>query len=98
MTFNEKHHWVFPLVPTACACAKLDEYFGKIAECKNYGHAGAGRFRGPFGSEKGYQNQKSKIREQNGEIQSDFSDMGDTIQNTFAKMTHALSGCDGGQQ
>ena len=30
MAFNEKHHWVFPLVPTACAYAKLDGYFGKL--------------------------------------------------------------------
>ena len=27
MTYNEKHHWVFPLVPTACAYAKLNGYF-----------------------------------------------------------------------
>ena len=30
MIFNEKHHWVSPLVPTACAHAKLDGYFGKL--------------------------------------------------------------------
>ena len=30
MTFNEKHHWVFPLVPTSCDYAKLDDYFGKM--------------------------------------------------------------------
>ena len=30
MTFNEKHHLVFPLVPTACDYAKLDGYFGKL--------------------------------------------------------------------
>ena len=29
-TFNEKHRWVWPLVPTACAYAKLSEYFGKL--------------------------------------------------------------------
>ena len=27
MTYNEKHHWVFPLVPTACAYTKLNDYF-----------------------------------------------------------------------
>ena len=42
LTFNEKHRWVFPLVPTSCAYAKLVEYFGKIAECGNYGHATSG--------------------------------------------------------
>ena len=30
MTFNDKHHWVFPLVPNACAYAKLDDYFRKM--------------------------------------------------------------------
>ena len=30
MTFNEKHHWVFSLAPTACSYAKLNEYFGKF--------------------------------------------------------------------
>ena len=30
MTSNGKHRWVFPLVPTDCAYAKLDEYFGKL--------------------------------------------------------------------
>ena len=30
MTFNGKNRWVFPLVPTACAYAKLGEYFGKL--------------------------------------------------------------------
>ena len=29
-TFNEKHRWVFPPVPTACAYAKLDGYFRKM--------------------------------------------------------------------
>ena len=30
VTFNAKHHWVFPLVPTARDYEKLDEYFGKL--------------------------------------------------------------------
>ena len=30
MTFNDKHRWVFPLVPNACAFAKLDQYFRKM--------------------------------------------------------------------
>ena len=30
MTFNEKHHWVFHLVPTAFDYAKLDAYLGKL--------------------------------------------------------------------
>ena len=30
MTYNEKHHWVFHLVPTACAYTKLNDYFRKM--------------------------------------------------------------------
>ena len=30
VTFNDKHRWVFPLAPTACAYAKLDDYFRKM--------------------------------------------------------------------
>ena len=30
MTYNGKHHWVFPLVATACSYAKLNDYFRKI--------------------------------------------------------------------
>merc|ERR1712112_14123 len=32
MTYNEKHHWVFPLVPTACAYTKLNDYFWEIKQ------------------------------------------------------------------
>ena len=34
VNYNEKHHWVFPLVPTSCAYAKLDGYFGKMQKSK----------------------------------------------------------------
>ena len=34
MTFNEKRHRVFPLAPTACAYAKLNEYFAKLQNAK----------------------------------------------------------------
>ena len=30
MTFNERYHWVFTLIPTACARNKSDEYFGEL--------------------------------------------------------------------
>ena len=35
VTFNENHHWVFPLAPTASAYTKLDEYFGKLQNRKS---------------------------------------------------------------
>ena len=30
MTFNEKRHWVFPLVPTSCDYAKVGDYFWEM--------------------------------------------------------------------
>ena len=34
MTYNEKHHWVFPLVRTACDYTKLNDYFWKMQKGK----------------------------------------------------------------
>ena len=34
MAFNEKHHCVFPLAPTACSYSKLGEYFGKLRKAE----------------------------------------------------------------
>ena len=45
MTFNENHHWVFHPIPTDCACAKLDEYFGKLRKAE----IGALQMKGDFG-------------------------------------------------
>ena len=32
MTYNGKHHWAFPLVPTDCAYAKLNDYFWEMGQ------------------------------------------------------------------
>ena len=32
MAFNGENRWVFPLVPTSSAYAKLNEYFGKLQD------------------------------------------------------------------
>ena len=53
MTYNEKHHWVFPLVPTDCAYAKLSEYFGKMQKSQILALQAHGGFWGSFGSSKG---------------------------------------------
>ena len=34
VTYNGKHRWVFPLVPTAGAYAKQDEYFWKMQKAR----------------------------------------------------------------
>ena len=35
MTYNERHHWVFPIVPTTCAYDKLNDYFRKMQKGAN---------------------------------------------------------------
>ena len=61
MTYNGKHHCVLHLVPTACAYAKLNDYFrkmqkGQIEVLKAQGDCG-----GPFGSSVSNKEHKSKV-------------------------------------
>ena len=67
MTFNEKHRWVSPLPPTACDCAKLDDYFGKMKNRTSRPFMWWG-FLESFGSSECAQNPKSTAGEQNVEI------------------------------
>ena len=97
MTFNEKNHWVLPLVPTACAYAKLNEYFAKLrgleievpqVHCDTVGNLSAQK----VGWEK-QQRMKSKMgSSKNG----DFGN-GDMIQKTIARLINTISGYSGGR-
>ena len=60
MTFNEKHHWVFPLVPTACSYAKLGGYLGKLQKSQMEGLQVQGFF-GSFGSPESGQSQNRRL-------------------------------------
>ena len=57
-TFNEKNRWVFPLVPTACAYAKLNEYFGKLQNSKIEVSQTQGDFLGKFICSHGFTGEK----------------------------------------
>ena len=70
MAFNEKHHWVFPLAPTACDYSKFDEYLGKLREAEIDVTQTQGDLGGNLAVRK-VSETKSKIVEQNGEIRSD---------------------------
>ena len=70
VTFNEKHHWAFPLVPSSCDYAKLGEYFGKLRNAEIEAmqmRAISENIRGRAKSRKA----KSKANGQNGEFKSD---------------------------
>ena len=72
MTFNEENRWVFPLVPTSCAYAKLDGYFGKLRKSEIHALQIQGDFGGNLAVRKVVE-RKWKIGEKNGEIQRDNS-------------------------
>ena len=50
MTYNEKHHFVFPLVPTDCSYDKLGKYFEKLQKSQISAMREQGDFGRPFGS------------------------------------------------
>ena len=45
-TYNEKHHWVFPLVPTASAFGKMGDCFSEKCKSADRGFTSAGDLRG----------------------------------------------------
>ena len=95
MTFNEKRHWVFPLVPTDWAYAKLDGYFGKLQKSEIEALQVQGDFGGHLEVRKVNKTKNRWLGGKMGKFKAAVSDVGDTIRNTFARMANALSGSDG---
>jgi len=93
-TYNEKHHWVFPLSPTSCAYAKLNDYFSENAKGANRGFAGTGGFWGPFGSSESNKKKKPKVTRVSWKCKSIISEMKNAIRNTCARMVNVLSGSE----
>ena len=66
MTFNAKHRWGAPLVPTARAYSKLNEYFGKL-QCSEIEVSQAqGEFGGKFNSSRSFTSEKETIPKEDG--------------------------------
>ena len=92
MTFNEKRHWVFPLVPTACAYTKLNEYFGKLRSPE----IEAPQLQGDFG---GILAVQKVIRAQSGDCKVKWKVSirrflkWDMVRNTLFRMVNTISGC-----
>ena len=96
MTYNEKHHWVFPLVPTACAYANLSDYFrqikqGEIEVSQTHGDSGIIWKCGKWLKVK-VANYKEKWK-----MQIDNFENENAIQNAFARMANVLSGIEIGK-
>ena len=95
MNFNEKHHWLLPLVPTSCAYAKLAGYIGKLLNAKITALQLQGDFGGHLDMKKVTNTQNQRLEIKMGEFKAIVSGMKDTIRNTLAEMGNALSGCEG---
>ena len=95
MTFNEKHHWVFPLVPTDCDYAKTGEYFGKLQKSEIEAHQVQGDFGGYLEERKVNKAENRRLWSKMGKSKAIVSDMEERIRSTFARMANARSGCDG---
>ena len=95
MTFNEKRRWLFPLVPTCCAYAKLDAYFGKLRKAG----VEARQMKGDFGKNLAVRNvAKTKNRRLMSKMEKSkaiISDMEDAIQNSLLRVADTISGCPG---
>ena len=62
MTYNEKHHWVFPLVPTACAYAEPDGYFWKMPKSQIIDLHAQGDFGGHLNVRKVTKSKRRRLR------------------------------------
>ena len=93
MTFNEKNHWVFHLVPTACSYAKLDEYFGKLRNAE----IGAAQMQRDLGENSAVGNVvQTKIKKwaiEMGKSKAIIPDMKDTRRNSLLRVANTISGC-----
>ena len=97
MTFNEKHYWVFPLVPSACDYPKLDGYFGKFLNAEISALQAQGNSGGHLAARRVIETKNQRLEIKMGKSKAIVSDVKYAIRNTFAKMANALSGFEGQQ-
>ena len=91
VTFNDKHRWVFPLVPNACAYAKLDEYFRKLQTetlrfCKHKEILESQEAR------KVSKSKQNRARNRMGNFTNVITDLEDSEQNSLTKAVRMISG------
>ena len=96
MAFNEKRHCVFPLVPTACAYAKFNEYFGTLQSSKMEDLQPRGDFCEKLPVRKVLRTEKQRSRSTMGSSKTTISDMKDMVRNTLLRVS-PVSGCPGMQ-
>ena len=92
VTYNEKHHWVFPLVATACAYAKLGEYLGKLQKSQILALGAHGDFGDHLEVRQMTQSKSQGLESKMRKSKTIIFDTKETIQNTFARIVNVPSG------
>ena len=91
MTFNDKHHWVFPLVPTACAYTKLGEYFRKMQKHQIEVLQTQGDFSETQEVRKVSKSKQNRERNRMEKFTNIISDLGNLIQNSLTRAVRMIS-------
>ena len=91
MTFNEKHHWVFPLTPTSFSYTKLNGRFGKLQKSEMEVLKMCGDFGANLAAREVIRTNKQWALSKMENQKSIISHIGDTIQNTPLRAVNAIS-------
>ena len=91
MTFNDERHWVFPLVPNACAYAKLDDYFREMQNKQIEVLQTQWGFLGPQEVRKVSKSKQNRERNRMGNFTNVISDLGNLIQNSLTRPVRMIS-------
>ena len=91
MTFNDKHHWVFPLVPTACAYTKLGEYFRKMQKHQIEVLQTRGDFSETQEVRKVSKSKQNRERNRMEKFTNIISDLKNLIQNSLTRAVRMIS-------
>ena len=92
MTFNDKHRWVFPLVPNACAYTKLEQYFRKMQARELEVLQTQGDFLESQEVRKVTKSKQNRLRNRMGNFTKLVTDLKDLIQNSLSKAARSISG------
>ena len=95
MTFDENHHCVFPLVPTACAYTKLDGYFGKLQKAQIEVLQMQGGCGENLAVRKVMESKNRRLMIKMGKYKAIISDMEDTIRNSLLRGANTIAGWPG---
>ena len=92
MTFNDKHRWVFPLVPNACAYAKLEQYFRKMQAREIEVLQTQGDFMESQEVRKVSKSKQNRLGNRMENFTKIVTDLEDSVQNSLSKAARVILG------